>query len=281
MIDLALYQYLTTQADLDGQASEPFEASLEFGNETLADRNDVRRVIRDVIGKRIYAGRNIQIPNEGHTAATIRVVASDNQYHLRGESPCDQSTLQIDTWANGVGGALRAYQASQLIRYAIASYIGVWGTTYKLHVYSCTRTRAQTLPTSPEDGGSYWTHRYSQDFLINHSIQAVTFVGNALTAIASVSYQNDVLYLQVDDDLSTIPGGRTLQHVAWSISDGATLISFDGEPDVITTEANVTGVYSDLQIDNTEAGLTGEAEIKLTITDSTGQTAQHVTTISI
>lgn len=281
MIDQALYEYLTSPSDLDGHAAEPFATPLKHGSSILQNRNDVRRLLRDTLGKRIYAGRNLTLPNEGHTAATIQVLTSDNTSHLRGEGPTDQTMLQIDTWAtHGNAAALRAYRAGTLIRHAIASFIGPWGTTHPIHVYSCTRERANTVTAPPNDGSEYWEHRFSQDFIVNHDAEVVTYAGTELNAVSSVAFNGSVLFLAVDG-ATVIPEGRTLETVEWVADDGSTQVILRGAANAFVSEANSTGVYQDAQLNAVAAGLSGTTQVTMTIADSTGRISQSTESIDI
>ena len=166
MIEIALQQYLTAPRDLKSPSdTQRFARPIMFGDATIETRNDARRWLRDQIGSRIYAGRNLK--SEGNLALTFRRISGSQDTHLRGDDRT-VAIVQADIWANGRNAFIRANYASECLRVAIVHYRGHWGRTEKAYVASVTVQRQAQQMDSPNAGEQYWDFRFSADYQINY-----------------------------------------------------------------------------------------------------------------
>lgn len=276
MITLALYDYLTHEADLTSRAdTELFASPLSVGSLVVRNRNDARKYLRGRLGKRIYNGRNPD--DSGQSALLLRQVAGQPEYHLRGEY-CRDAVIQADVLTRSHNATIENEVIATLLQMAVTAYRGVWSTRHPTNVYSVQVIRSNDIPTSPKGGEVLWTHRKSIDLSIKYDFARAEMPVAKLSTTALIDYANNVLRVIA---VPLVPVGRTLTNCSWVITDGTDTVTFGGAPDLPSPVVNVAGLNADAAIDTVAASLNGTITSTLTVTDSNGDTAQSVDTITI
>lgn len=263
----SLYQYLTSEADLTGQAAKPFRNPQTVDGMVCNNRNDARRYLRNRIGKAIYKARRPQ--GSEHQALVIRRINTDREYHLQGEFGCPESNMEFTLFARGAAADRRNEITAALLRLALSSYSGPMGTTTKTHIGTIQILRESERPLPPPDGGDDWAAVYSFDAQIRHSDVAPEFSAEELTAEIGVTTSGtDIRLVAV--------GADAVAKIKWTIRQtetGPVLATWQGKPDGRSGSLFTTGLNKDQTFDAAAAGLSSPFYLTLELTDVAGDTA--------
>lgn len=172
MIKKALFDYLTYHDDLSGaHDTDLFANPITLDDNTVTNRNEARRYLRDIIGHHFYAGR---MKEKGDMAVIIREISGSPDYHLKGIER-ENAILQTDIVARNHNAETRIETAAVLLKASMSGYHGQWSITTPADIHSCMLTRSSDIPVAPKGGETYWTFRKSMDWTIAYSFANVEY----------------------------------------------------------------------------------------------------------
>ncbi len=152
---------------------------MTFLTENIVDHLKGSTAILDAFSNRIFAGIIPQDWTDGagnkasaYPCIVINNISNNPENSLAGEIGLHTTTMQIDVWTDGTGGARKVNELSELIRNRCNFYRGAIGTG----VYGTIRqVRHNELDSPPVDGSDDYPRRISKDFEFIHTADVPTF----------------------------------------------------------------------------------------------------------